>query len=162
MQSQQQPPYVSGAPQLTGRYPVIPPRKPRRRGTLALILGIGVALAGLCLGGVAIIGMSAGDDTSTPAGGAAPSATAAAQLAPKPAATIDDGVWTVGEDIAPGTYKVTKPLSGELACYWKITKTGSNGSDIIDNALPRGGLPRVTLRAGQDFETKRCGTWRKL
>lgn len=72
---------------------------------------------------------------------------------------ITDGIWTVGEDIPAGTYKVTEPITD--SCYWSITRTGSNGSDIIENDLPSGGLPRVTIKRGQDFETNRCGTWRK-
>jgi hypothetical protein len=80
---------------------------------------------------------------------------------PPPAAkpTIEDGVWTVGEDIPAGTYKVTEKISG--MCYWAITKSGTNGSDIIDNDIPSGGLPRVTIKKGQDFETNGCGTWKK-
>lgn len=87
--------------------------------------------------------------------------TAVATLPPAsvaPAApSISDGTWTVGEDVPAGTYKVTGAGS---TCYWSITKSGSNGADIIDNHLGGGNL-RVTLKAGQDFETARCGTWVK-
>lgn len=76
----------------------------------------------------------------------------------KPANSIDDGTWTVGEDIPAGTYKTTG--SGET-CYWSITKSGSNGDDIINNHIGGGNL-RVTLKKGQDFETARCGTWTKI
>ncbi|WP_090790786.1 excalibur calcium-binding domain-containing protein [Asanoa ishikariensis] len=83
-----------------------------------------------------------------------------AKPAPKPAPTIEDGIWTVGEDIPAGTYKVTEPISG--SCYWAILKSGTNGSDIIENDLPSGGLPRVTINRGQDFKTNGCGTWKKV
>lgn len=71
-----------------------------------------------------------------------------------------DGVWTVGEDIPPGTYKVTAAVSA--GCYWSITVSGSNGDNIVANALPSGGYPKVTLKKGQDFETEDCGTWKKV
>jgi hypothetical protein len=74
--------------------------------------------------------------------------------------TIDDGVWTVGTDIKAGTYKVTEAVSG--SCYWAITKTGSNGSNIIENDIVEGGRPQVTLKRGQDFESSDCGTWSKM
>lgn len=72
--------------------------------------------------------------------------------------TITDGVWTVGVDIDPGTYRA-KAVSG--TCYWEITASGSNGYDIVENDLPGGGNPTVTLSEGQDFTTQRCGEWRK-
>lgn len=72
---------------------------------------------------------------------------------------MGDGVWVVGQDIDPGTYRLKEPVGGD--CYWGITKTGSNGSDIIQNGIPGGGFPRVNLSEGQDFETKRCGEWVK-
>lgn len=137
------------------------PRRGRRN--LTLILGCVLAGLALLLGVVAIVGLTTDADTPA-AGGAAPSSpatSAPAKLAPKTVPSIDDGVWTVGEDVPAGTYKVTAALAAGAGCYWKISTSGTNGRDIVDNALPKGGLPRVTLAAGQDFETKRCGTWRK-
>jgi hypothetical protein len=75
------------------------------------------------------------------------------------ASEIEDGTWTVGVDIAAGTYKVKDKI--ESQCYWAILKTGSNGDDIISNDLPEGGYPSVTLRKGQDFDNQ-CGTWKKV
>lgn len=77
--------------------------------------------------------------------------------APSPAAAIEEGVWTVGSDIAPGTYRTIDVVTSD--CYWKISKSGSNGSDIIENDTPTGGHPVVTLRKGEDFETQGCGSW---
>lgn len=93
---------------------------------------------------------------------AAPPAVAKTPDAPKtpaaPAAPqIADGTWTVGEDFPAGTYKT---VGASETCYWSITKSGTNGEDIINNHLGGGNL-RVTLKSGQDFETKRCGTWQK-
>ncbi|MFI7482006.1 hypothetical protein ACH9EU_06265 [Kocuria sp. M1R5S2] len=71
--------------------------------------------------------------------------------------TIREGTWTVGVDIAPGTYRSTSDVGSR--CYWAILATGTNGDDIITNDIPGGGRPSVTIAEGQDFETKRCGTW---
>lgn len=73
--------------------------------------------------------------------------------------SIREGVWTVGTDVAPGTYRTSQPVGSQ--CYWKITKSGTNGADIIKNDIPGGGIPTVTLSVGQDFTNARCGTFVK-
>lgn len=73
--------------------------------------------------------------------------------------TIKEGTWTVGVDLEPGTYRASADVAS--GCYWGIYRTGSNGSDIVDNDIVSGGRPSVTLSAGQDFKTSRCGTWSK-
>jgi hypothetical protein len=73
--------------------------------------------------------------------------------------SIGNGIWTVGVDVEPGTYRVSESLTGY--CYWAILKSGTNGSDIIDNDGPTGGFPTVQLREGQDFENGGCGTFVK-
>jgi hypothetical protein len=98
-----------------------------------------------------------GDVTASAPPAAAPAPTTAAVVPPAPVG-VADGTWTVGEDLPAGTYKATG--AGDT-CYWAITRSGSNGSDIVDNAIGGGNL-RVTVKAGQDFETKRCGTWVKV
>lgn len=77
--------------------------------------------------------------------------------AAKAAATVREGTWVVGRDITPGTY-VTDQAVG-TRCYWAILKSGTNGRDIVNNDLPQGGRPTVTLTEGQDFKTSGCGTW---
>lgn len=151
------------------------PRKRRR--ALPIVLGVIVAVLAVCTG-AAILGQ-----VETPSGtaaefaptlpaettAAAPTATTKAAPAkpvkttpakPRPV-TVDDGTWTVGEDIPAGTYKVNQRIESGEMCYWAITKTGSNGGDIIANDLPSGGRPSVVLKRGQTFETDRCGTWTK-
>jgi hypothetical protein len=73
--------------------------------------------------------------------------------------SIEEGTWTVGVDVAPGTYRTSQPVSSD--CYWKITKSGTNGADIIKNDIPGGGIPTVTLSTGQDFTNQGCGTFVK-
>lgn len=78
---------------------------------------------------------------------------------PGPGASVGDGVYIVGQDMQPGTYRVSVAVTD--GCYWQITKSGSNGADIVQNDLPKGGFPQVTVKAGQDFKSERCGTWVK-
>jgi hypothetical protein len=73
--------------------------------------------------------------------------------------SITQGIWTVGVDIEPGTYRTAEPLLGD--CYWGIYASGTNGDDIIENDIPTGGYPTVTLSVGQDFENNGCGTFVK-
>lgn len=73
--------------------------------------------------------------------------------------TFGSGTWTVGVDVAPGTYRVTEAVND--MCYWGITVTGSNGGNIIENDIVTGGFPQVTISEGQTFESSRCGSWTK-
>lgn len=75
------------------------------------------------------------------------------------AVTIEDGIWTVGDDFPAGTYKVRDALT-EM-CYWGIYKSGTNQATIVDNDIVTGGKPTVTLKRGQDFKSSGCGTWVK-
>ncbi|MEV7132117.1 hypothetical protein AB0N24_04430 [Arthrobacter sp. NPDC093128] len=77
----------------------------------------------------------------------------------KAANTVGDGTWTVGSDVEPGTYRAAAAVGS--TCYWGIYRSGSNGGDIIENDIPGGGRPVVTLSAGQDFNSTRCGKWEK-
>lgn len=72
--------------------------------------------------------------------------------------SVSDGIWTVGTDIEPGTYRATDVSSD---CYWAVLASGSNGSDIVDNGIPGGGNPTVTVQEGHDFESSGCGEWVK-
>lgn len=74
-----------------------------------------------------------------------------------PTATITDGIWVVGTDIQPGTYRVTAAVT--QSCYWAIYQSGTNTSKIIENDTVSGGFPQVTLTTGQDFRSDDCGTW---
>ena len=79
--------------------------------------------------------------------------------AAKAANTITDGTWTVGKTVSPGTYTTTTEVGS--SCYWGIYRSGSNGDDIIENDIPGGGRPTVTISEGQDFKSSRCGKWEK-
>src|ERR1044071_438541 len=153
----------------------------RRRMRPITILGIVLAVVVIvCGGGIVAIGLlSAGYDrapvmvaptyppfspsptgstrpkaSSTPAA-AAPSRTASQPPPPPARIVIEDGTWTIGEDFPARKYMTNAAPS---TCYWEITKSGTNGADIISNGLGPGNL-RVTLKAGQDFSSDDCGTW---
>lgn len=153
------------------RAPGSPPGKPNgkiKMGRVVLLLAV---LIVTCFAGVAVgaffaqpeAGTTSSPDSSASIGEAPPgSAMVAGTPTPRVVEAvpeIDDGVWTVGTDMPAGTYRTTEAVSSD--CYWSITKTGTNGSDIVQNGIPGGGRPSVTLKKGQDFETQRCGTWRK-
>ncbi len=74
---------------------------------------------------------------------------------PKPAIS-DDGIWLVGADIRPGTYRMT----GGADCYWARLSDLSGGG-IIANGL---GANQIVSIAATDkaFETTRCGAWRPV
>ena len=73
------------------------------------------------------------------------------------AKSIYEGVWMVGDDIKPGTYKLREAYTGNM-CYWGISQNGR----IVDNDIVTGGRPTVTLRKGQEFKNQGCGVWRRL
>ncbi|MCC9204136.1 hypothetical protein [Arthrobacter sp. zg-Y769] len=77
----------------------------------------------------------------------------------KAANTISDGTWTVGSNVSPGTYTTAADVGSR--CYWGIYRSGSNGDDILQNDIPGGGRPTVTLAEGQDFKSSNCGKWVK-
>ncbi|WP_214106789.1 hypothetical protein [Acrocarpospora catenulata] len=69
---------------------------------------------------------------------------------------FSDGIYEVGKDIKPGTYRTTP---GRITdCYWE--RSTPHG-DIIDNAFvsnaPRGVI--VTIRRGEGFKSDGCGNW---
>lgn len=124
----------------------------------AITIGLAAVIAAFL---IACGGTPASKPTAAPAATvtAAPSASAAPATPAAPAVpTVTDGTWTVGEDMPAGTYKTTGSSDD---CYWAILKSGTNGADIIKNDIGGGNL-RVTLKAGQDFKTQRCGTWTKV
>jgi hypothetical protein len=65
-----------------------------------------------------------------------------------------DGTYTVGSEIAPGTYSSAGPV-GDTPCYWKRL----NGSTVVDNALSK--KPQVVQIDSDDtaFKTDECQPW---
>lgn len=72
--------------------------------------------------------------------------------------SFDDGIFFVGTDITPGTYRNT----GQTGCYWARLSNFSGGlysiiaNDNVDTATI------VTIRSSdKGFESNGCGTWTK-
>ncbi len=75
---------------------------------------------------------------------------------PAPSADIEgDGIWLVGADIEPGTYRNTN-----RDCYWARLRNLS-GDGIITNGI---GANQVVAVAASDvaLETSGCGAWTKV
>lgn len=137
---------------------------PAKRRGLPVLGWVAIGLVGLALmcGSVTLIG-SLGADPVAPVASiepatfpatAKPTTKAPAAAAP----TIEDGLYEVGPDIKPGTYRMVAPVTAEDLCYWSKS-TDAEGRDIIDNDLAGVGRLQVTLKKGQWFKTDRCGTW---
>lgn len=148
---------------------------------LAVLAGLGVLL---CAAGMAITALAGSDGEKAAAPATSPGwevadgngrtlgtypTTEPTTVAPTteppapvkaPPATIEDGLYHVGEDIKPGTYRLAEPVDNSDFCYWGKFKD-AEGENIIDNDLASTGRLQVTLKAGQWFETNRCGTWVK-
>lgn len=45
---------------------------------------------------------------------------------------------------------------------WVIYRSGSSCSDIVDNDLGSMGAVTVKVSKGQDFQSSRCGDWKKV
>lgn len=151
--------------------PSFPPNQPpprKRRTGRALLIAVLVGVVLLCgIGGIAVIAgggdsnndpeITAQDDTNRaaartssaapPAGKATTAPTTSATLV---AVRVDDGTYTVGEDIPAGSYKVVE-RAGEL-CYWQLE--GPNEGDL-DNGVG-GGFPTFTAKRGQKLTIMSC------
>lgn len=82
-------------------------------------------------------------------------AVTAAEVAKKANTIEGDGVYQVGVDIQPGTWKTAG--SGQ-SCYWQ---TSSKSGDILANDNVDGPTVVVIPASAFSFTTKRCGTWTK-
>ena len=75
---------------------------------------------------------------------------------PGPSAAFGEGVYIVGVDILPGTYR----NAGTASCYW-ARLSGFSGSldDIIANSNVDGPAVVTIQATDTGFESTRCGTW---
>ena len=71
-----------------------------------------------------------------------------------PTATPGDGVWRVGVDIQPGTYR----SSGGDPCYWALL-SGFQGNSQIDSYLGSGPTIVTIHPTDVGFESRKCGNW---
>lgn len=69
--------------------------------------------------------------------------------------SVSSGVWQVGKDIDAGTYRATSAVGDD--CYWEVKA----GDSIVQNDIPGGGYPEVTVSDGQQLKIYSCGTFAK-
>lgn len=79
-----------------------------------------------------------------------------------PSADINDGNWSVGQEIKPGFWHSEgRKLKAGEKCQWSVH--GSNGATIQNFGPllgPSDSGPRdVWLEKGQEFDTDGCGHW---
>ncbi|UFR04057.1 hypothetical protein KBP30_24070 [Streptomyces sp. Go40/10] len=72
----------------------------------------------------------------------------------------DGGMYKVGTDIAPGTYRSTG--NTDDSCYWERTKDADHGLDSIIANNNVSGTAVVTISPSDAyFKTNDCGDWKK-
>lgn len=78
---------------------------------------------------------------------------------PKPPTTLTDGVWSVTDEISPGTWSATPSSS----CYWaRLSGFGGTLDEILANDNVTGSVI-VEIQPGDvGFLSSRCGTWSKI
>jgi hypothetical protein len=150
--------------------------EPPRRSKLPLLIAFLVSAAVVvlaCIIGAAVVNRPDDDsgqadsvaapvDTYTAPTAAATTAASArtAKSTPPAGFSDEDTPAHVGSDIPAGTYRVDAGVAG-ANCYWQKSKD-AEGSRIIDNGLPQGGRPQVTLAKGTWFTSERCGRWERV
>lgn len=79
--------------------------------------------------------------------------------------TVTDGMWLVGEDLRPGTYRTDTEFTEEYVegafCAWEVDSTWTDwDAEILEVSFAGPGPGEVTLATGQQFVSDECGTWR--
>lgn len=68
-----------------------------------------------------------------------------------------DGIFVVGKDITPGTYRTRIASS---SCYYaRLSGFSGNLDEIIENNITDGPAVITIKATDKGFESKRCGTW---
>lgn len=140
------------------------PQEPAKRSmpyALRLVLTVVGVVAAVVI--AAKMGLVGNGPTSSAAAPAANPATASAP-APDPADGIGDGVWLVGSDVQPGTYRSAGAVDGDY-CMWSRHSSTSGG--VIENIIASdgsfAGQMVVTIEPGDKlFRTKGCEPFQKL
>lgn len=78
------------------------------------------------------------------------------QPPPAPVTEFGPGDWTVGEEIAPGTYRA----DGGPCAWERATGFAHDYDEILDYGFPTDGAVVVEIRAGDvRFSSTGCGDW---
>jgi hypothetical protein len=157
------PPYGSQPPY--GPAPIQQqPKKPKRFGWHTVVIAAVTALI------VGDIFGSSGDDTASttePTATVTTTETAKAPATekttkPQSESTMGEGTYEIGVDAKPGRYKTRVPEDSN--CYWERLKDDRGGFNSIianDNVNP-GARVSITVKRGEFFNSKDCGTWTKV
>jgi zinc-ribbon domain len=152
--------------------PTLPVPAPTR-GRFARNMWAIVVSAALFLVGI-LIGASGGSSSSTSAPTATRSqtvtqteTTASVQTVtktvkvkpPGPKIAFGDGVFLVGSEIRPGTYRAP----GGSGCYWERDRDLTGGlNSILANGNPSGQTIVTILSTDKAFQSNGCGGWRRV
>lgn len=109
-----------------------------------ILTGLGIGCAGLTLllfggCGVAVIGASSAPEVSesaSPGDGSDSGSKDSEKKDQKDNGALTSGVYVVGEDVKPGTYRTDGPPEDSMApmCYWaRLAGTSGELDDIIAN-----------------------------
>ena len=153
-----------------------PPPRPSTGVPLPLTLGLvaGALMVGMFGGcAVGVLGSAPATEAAAPPAATEPgpskvTRTTSASPSPSPSKTKPkkvipsipgDGTFRVPQEVKPGTYRT----SGEDGCYWARLRNLSGDFDAITANGNTDGPTTVQIRSGdKGFETRRCGTWRKV
>jgi hypothetical protein len=87
-----------------------------------------------------------------------PAVTATTRPTAAPRTSFGDGVWLIGVDIAPGTYRTT--LKGGYCMWERLSGLSGTYDDVIAFDSPDGGQALVTIAPSDvAFSTDGCGEW---
>lgn len=84
-----------------------------------------------------------------------PVSTADSMPPSKPYTSFSDGLYEIGIDIKPGTYKT----DGGKDCYYARLSGFDTTNDIITNNITDGASTVTIKPTDKAFSTTRCGTW---
>jgi hypothetical protein len=77
---------------------------------------------------------------------------------PGPVSEFADGLFVVGVDVQPGTYRTDGPNgSNSGGCYW--SRTGARDDVIANGVLNKPGT--VTVQKGERIDSAGCRPWRR-
>lgn len=95
------------------------------------------------------------------AGAALACAVTAPSALAQPSGTIPgDGVFQVGVEVAPGTYKSAGPVPSGGMCSWSTHRSlGVSMDDMVDGNASSGQLYAQIPSTVAAFETVGCATW---
>lgn len=130
-----------------------------------------LTLAGVAITATAaIVGTAVGSDSDTTEIGSPSTVTVTATriqpstvtntvtvtIPPDPATRFDDGLFDIGVDVLPGTFRTAGPDgSNASGCYWN--HIGPSGDIIANGVLQEPGT--VTMSDGDRFDTTGCQPW---